>query len=89
MISGSPGHGPATSPAAARTWTSRQRPANARTYKLVPVSLSRGKPRDRPAAFANHPDTARKKEATMSIWLLILMIVLVVMALGGFGYGRR
>jgi hypothetical protein len=55
----------------------------------VPVSLSRGKPRDRPATFANHPDTAKKKEATMSIWLLILIIVLVVMALGGFGYSRR
>jgi hypothetical protein len=25
----------------------------------------------------------------MSIWLLILIIVLVVMALGGFGYSRR
>jgi hypothetical protein len=25
----------------------------------------------------------------MSIWLLILIIVLVVLALGGFGYSRR
>jgi flagellar basal body-associated protein FliL len=34
------------------------------------------------------PKTA-KKEAAMSIWLLILIIVLVVLALGGFGYNRR
>jgi hypothetical protein len=54
----------------------------------VPVSLPQ-KARDRPTAFANDPDTAKKKEATMSIWLLILIIALVVFALGGFGYSRR
>jgi hypothetical protein len=29
------------------------------------------------------------KKGTTSIWLLILIIVLVVLALGGFGYSRR
>jgi hypothetical protein len=31
----------------------------------------------------------RAKGGLMSLWLLILIIVLVVLALGGFGYSRR
>jgi hypothetical protein len=31
----------------------------------------------------------RGKEAHVSIWLLLLIILLVLIAFGGFGYARR
>ena len=37
------------------------------------------------------PDSglAKEKDVTMSIWLVIVIVVLVVFAMGGFGYRRR
>jgi hypothetical protein len=65
--------------------------------------LLRGRPRRSPG-FSSHAvgTTAdgrdrsdlrhfikRPREVRMSIWLLILIILLVVLVLGGFGYSRR
>jgi FtsH-binding integral membrane protein len=78
--------GPATSRAVARSWTSRQRPANCSNLQNATVSI----PVKRPAPHGSQTiPTQRRKGGTMSIWLLILIVVLVVMALGGFGYSRR
>jgi hypothetical protein len=44
--------------------------------------------------FEGRTDTAPgsalpTKENPMSLWLLLLIILLVILALGGFGYARR
>jgi hypothetical protein len=57
-----------------------------RKRRLPPTA--RRDPRCRTRRWGKRVPTTTEEVAGMPLWLLILIIVLVVLALGGFGYSR-